>query len=140
MDVPIESILSKVRKWVRYADDDLRMALHALTLNDSPYRLVAYHAQQCAEKYLKAYLVFQRVDFPYTHNIARLLELCGEEFAALRDAEELSPYAITARYPGEEDEIAQPEAELAVETAEKVKYLIRSRLVQLGVGGIQATE
>lgn len=29
-----------------------------------PYRLIAYHAQQCAEKYLKAYLVYHDIDFP----------------------------------------------------------------------------
>lgn len=136
MDVPIEDILSKVRKWVRYADDDLRIARHSLTLQDSPYRLVAYHAQQCAEKYLKAYLVSQRVDFPFTHNVARLLDLCGGDFADLRDAEELTPYAITARYPGEEEDVTQYEAELAIEIADKVRNATRSRLIEMGVTGL----
>jgi HEPN domain-containing protein len=66
---PVE-ILKKARKWLAYAEEDLRLAKHGLTMSSScPYRLIAYHAQQCAEKYLKAYLVFKRVDFPYTHNI-----------------------------------------------------------------------
>jgi HEPN domain-containing protein len=43
-----------------------------------PCRIIAFHAQQCAEKYLKAYLVSQKVDFPYTHSIATLLKLCGK--------------------------------------------------------------
>lgn len=31
-----------------------------------PYQLIAYHAhQQCAEKYLKAFLVYLRQDFPW---------------------------------------------------------------------------
>jgi hypothetical protein len=63
--------LRKVKEWARSADEDLRLARHGLALKSAcPYRLIAYHAQQCAEKYLKAFLVFEGVDFPYTHNIA----------------------------------------------------------------------
>jgi HEPN domain-containing protein len=95
MTAPPEQIVRKVRAWVARADEDLRVARHILTLPDEcPYRVAAYHAQQCAEKYLKAYLVFCRVDFPFTHNIARLLELCSERLGwgeSLKDAEELTP-------------------------------------------------
>jgi HEPN domain-containing protein len=74
MTVPREQIIAKVLQWVAHADDDLRVAEHTLTMpHECPYRLVAYHAQQCAEKYLKAYLVLRRVDFTLTHNNARLL-------------------------------------------------------------------
>ena len=77
---PLDSeILRKVIQWLKYGDEDLRLARHGLTLTSGvPYRLIAYHAQQCAEKYLKAFLVYHRIDFPYTHNIGRLLELCAE--------------------------------------------------------------
>jgi HEPN domain-containing protein len=63
-------IRRKVIQWLNYADEDIQLARHALTLTTGvPYRLVAYHAQQCAEKSLKAYLVCHRIDFPYTQNI-----------------------------------------------------------------------
>jgi hypothetical protein len=43
-----------------HADEDLRLARHAFKLKSAtPYKLIAYHAQQCAEKCLKAYLVFE---------------------------------------------------------------------------------
>jgi hypothetical protein len=88
--------LRKVEEWARYAEEDLRLARHALTLTTGcPFRLIAYHAQQCAEKYLKAFLVAAGVDFPYTHNISRLLEICAESQswpASIREAEELTPY------------------------------------------------
>ena len=74
-----DEILNQVKQWLVYADEDLRLARHGMTLSTGvPHRLIAYHAQQCAEKCLKAYLVFHRIAFPYTHNISRLLELCGE--------------------------------------------------------------
>lgn len=70
-------LVKKARKWVYYAEEDLRLAKQGLKISSScPYRLIAYHAQQCAEKYLKAYLVFKQADFPYTHNIRSLIKLC----------------------------------------------------------------
>jgi HEPN domain-containing protein len=88
-----------------HADEDLRLAKHAFKLKSScPYKLIAYHAQQCAEKYLKAYLVFRNIDFPYTYNISHLLELCPDlavQAKDLHEAKVLTPYAITARYHAE---------------------------------------
>ena len=135
MNAPGENVLAKVRQWMVYADEDLRLARHALSMEESPYRLVAYHAQQCAEKYLKAYLVLHGVDFPYTHNIARLLELCREHGAEdeLTEAEELTAFATTVRYPGEEEQVTRAEAERAVELAESVRSAMRRRLVDLGL-------
>lgn len=54
MSVTENDILRKVRQWLQYADEDLLLARHALTLKSTaPYRLIAYHAQQCAEKHPK---------------------------------------------------------------------------------------
>lgn len=121
-------IRRKVRQWLDYADEDIRLARHALTLSTGvPYRLVAYHAQQCAEKSLKAFLVRHHIDFPYTHNISRLLELCSDAAKwgnSLLDAEELSVYAVTTRYPGEEEEVSREEALRAIELAELVRETI----------------
>ncbi|MGQ3684217.1 MAG: HEPN domain-containing protein [Candidatus Loosdrechtia sp.] len=96
-------IIRKTKEWVVHADEDIRLAKHALKLKSScPYKLIAYHAQQCVEKYLKAYLVFRNIDFPYTHNISHLLEICPDlamQANDLQEAKVLTPYAITARYP-----------------------------------------
>jgi len=127
----------KVLQWLVYAEEDLRLAQHGLSLQSNcPYRLIAYHAQQCAEKHLKAYLVSQRVDFPYTHNIARLLELCAEHtprVGKLTDAEELTAFAITARYPGEDEDVSKAEATRAIETAENVRKVVRTALEDVGI-------
>lgn len=129
MTAPSDEIVVKVREWAAHADDDIRVAEHTLTLPDEcPYRLVAYHAQQCAEKYLKAFLVLRSIDFPHTHNIARLLELCSEHANwadALTDAEELTPFAITARYPGDDEPVAEPEAHRAIAIARHVRDTVR---------------
>ena len=121
---PSEEIILKVKKWINYAEEDLHLAKHSLTLESGcPFRLTAYHAQQCAEKYLKAFLVFHQIDFPYTHSITRLLEICSSlintnEFT---EAEMLTPFAITARYPGEDEEVTKEEALEAIRMADLVK-------------------
>lgn len=137
MSVDPTEVRRKVSQWAAYADEDLRLARHGLTLESGvPYRLIAYHAQQCAEKYLKAYLVSLGVDFPYTHNIARLVELCAAPSpwtGILSDAEELTPYAVTARYPGEDEVVTQEEAVRAIEIAARVREVIRAALVGEGI-------
>ena len=54
MNVPDSEILKKVQQWIKYDDEDIQVARHVMKLTggDAPYRLVAYHAQQCAEKFL----------------------------------------------------------------------------------------
>ncbi len=98
--------------------------------------MIAFHAQQCAEKYLKAYLVFHTVDFPYTHDIAQLLEICAAQAPwadQLTEAEGLSPYAVTARYPGEDVAVGEAEAHRAVEIAERVRETVRRSLCEEGL-------
>jgi len=98
--------------------------------------LIAFHAQQCAEKCLKCYLIFRGVDFPFTHSLRRLLDFCAEvaDWAEqLRDAEELGPYAITARYPGENLMVNEAGARRAVEIAERVREVVRRALQKEGL-------
>ncbi|MGO9274872.1 MAG: HEPN domain-containing protein [Terriglobia bacterium] len=128
MKLPDAPILEKVRQWLAYADEDLGVARHGFSMPATPpYRVIAFHAQQCAEKYVKAYLVFHGVDFPFTHSLRRLVDLCASAAnwaEQLRDAEELSPYAITARYPGEDLVVNEAEARRAVAIAERVREVI----------------
>jgi len=142
MTAPSEKTRRKVREWLAYADDDLRFAHLGLAVpgkQGPPYRLVAYHAQQCAEKYLRAYLVWRGVDFPRTHNISTLLELCSDYAQwppTLRDAEELTDYAVATRYPGEAAEVTAQDAQRAIEVAEQVRTPVRAALRELGMESI----
>lgn len=48
----------ETREWVEKAEGDFRTARRELLAPDSPnYDAACFHAQQCAEKYLKARLV-----------------------------------------------------------------------------------
>ena len=131
MSATDREISIKVKQWMDFANEDLHLAQYALEAEDCPCRLVAYHAQQCAEKYLKAFLVYQRVDFPFPHNISTLLELCapyGDWIKEIEEAETLTAYAITTRYPGHDEQVSRMETQKAVEIAKKLRNILRSLL------------
>ncbi|MFO7446525.1 MAG: HEPN domain-containing protein, partial [Ignavibacteriaceae bacterium] len=123
---------STITQWIEIGNEDLQFAKHGLSMSSNvPYRLIAFHSQQCAEKYLKAYLLFKNVDFPYTHNITTLLDLCGEKdssFEHLRDAEKLTGFAIAMRYPGEYRKLKKADATQALKLADKVLSFVRNKL------------
>jgi len=101
-----------VSQWLHKAEQDMK-AGEALLSADPPFLYPAcFHAQQAAEKYLKAFLTWHQIEFPKTHNIERLLDLLKqaepETAAALSEADELTPYGVDIRYPGD-----QPEPDLA---------------------------
>ncbi len=61
---------SSGRQWVEKAEHDLINAEYTLTLEKNcPLDTVRFHAQQCAEKYLKAFLVQEAISFPKTHDL-----------------------------------------------------------------------
>jgi HEPN domain-containing protein len=136
MNIPDQDHIENVILWMSYADEDLNLANYAMKMPGiRPYRLIAYHAQQCAEKYLKAYLVYHDIDFPYTHDIQKLLNLCGSYIwiEKIKDAGGLTPYAISARYPGMNEPVTEDEAHNAVDLASKMKITIRKVLADDGM-------
>lgn len=116
--------------WVALAEDDLTMARSALRRRQPLWHMAAFHAQQCAEKYLKALLVRTRRPFPRTHDLRALHTLCADAGIALpieRDVLDApTAHAVWARYPGEGPN--PQEARNAVATARSVRRLARSTL------------
>jgi HEPN domain-containing protein len=131
-------IEKEVQEWLDFAAEDLRYAQHGLTLtNEEPTRLIAYHAQQCVEKNLKAYLIFRKYKFDYSHSIAYLLDCCARFSLwadSLRDAEELTPYAVTARYPGIATPLNLDDARRAIQLAGRVASTVHEALADEGFG------
>ncbi len=83
-----------------------------------------FHAQQAAEKYLKALLTWFQIEFPKTHAIEQLPELLkkadAETTSNLMDSAELTSYGVDIRYPGDQPEPDLSECHRAVELARKV--------------------
>lgn len=121
-----------VRQWIHKADNDLKNAAHTLTMGaDCPLDTVCFHAQQCVEKYLKAWLAFQSIDFPKSHDLTELVALLPDirKFPlSVDDCARLTDYATVTRYPGDWEPIRRTDAEQAVELAKKARGAIRKLL------------
>lgn len=110
--------------WVAKAAADLLCIDNNLRSREVPWELVAYHAQQAAEKMLKACLVSRGVEIPRTHDLGRLLGECLALWMPLADVagdcDLLTPYGIAVRYPGDEPDVDAAEARRAVDAARRV--------------------
>jgi HEPN domain-containing protein len=125
-------------EWIRKAEEDYNAALAlARQRKKSTPNAVTFHCQQCAEKYLKAFLVQSGVGFPKTHDLLELHKLClgvNPAFELIGDLlDSLNPYAVEFRYPG--DEVNADEAQEAIGAVKEVRRFMRSQLGDI-VNGI----
>ena len=90
---------------------------------------ICFHAQQCAEKYIKAFLEEQTFAFHKTHDLVGLMDLSGgllPELAPLRSQlAHLSTFGITTRYPGVQAD--QYAADEALKTAGETRTIVRTK-------------
>jgi HEPN domain-containing protein len=114
-----------VRDWLAKADEDLAVAQHLLSHDPQYLAIIAFHAQQAAEKHLKAALVRHQVEFPKTHDIQELLNLIGCADACLAESLQaaaiLTPYGAQIRYPSDLGDVTRADSERAVEIAVAVR-------------------
>lgn len=92
------------REWVKKAEADHR-AVARLALEPQPlHDLVCFHAQQCAEKYLKAIMEELGQVIPKTHDLLQLVDLLLANFPNFRSFRRgmdfLTQFAVDTRYPG----------------------------------------
>ncbi len=127
-----EDLLAVVSEWIYRAEGDLKNAAHVLKLQrQCPTETVAFHAQQCVEKYIKAALTFYEIDFPKVHDIEKLVRLLPADalaFFPVTEQRTLTSYAVTARYPGDFDPISLDEARKAVQIARRIRAELRKLL------------
>jgi HEPN domain-containing protein len=118
--------------WLEKAASDLRSAQKLTKDGDDTLDTAVYHTQQCAEKALKAYLVFKNQPIPRTHDLQKILELCAQlDFSfkiLLNDALDLLPFATYSRYPDDRFFIEREEAIEAIEKARIIFDFVKSKV------------
>jgi HEPN domain-containing protein len=111
-------------EWLAHAESDLNLARLGKDRDDVLPEQVCFHAQQAAEKGLKAVLLHRKIEFPFIHDIEALLEIMTQGGLVMppdvTDAGALTPYAVEARYPGYEEEITPSQVAEAIRLAERV--------------------
>jgi len=118
-------------EWIEKAEGDLATTGRELRARKLPnYDAACFHAQQTAEKYLKAALQEAGRNIPKTHSLVELLGLCLEIDKTyellLPDLTLLDAYAVQYRYPG--NAANRLEARSAYQSARVIREMIRSKL------------
>jgi HEPN domain-containing protein len=121
--------------WVKKASGDLKSAMKLVKDDDDTLDTAVYHTQQCAEKILKAYLIFKKQRVPHTHDLEKILELCCQHDLSfkslLNDALDLLPYAIYSRYPDDRFCIDREEALQAIKKAKTILNFTKKKIEAL---------
>ena len=109
--------------WLRRARSDLALAKVPLPTGVF-YEDLCFHAQQAAEKAIKAVYRARKHEFRYTHDVAELLgglEKRGISIPKpLREAVDLTDFALQTRYPGPAEPVLEDQYHRAIALAEQV--------------------
>ena len=93
---------------------------------------LCFDAQQAAEKALKALCIERSLEFPYVHDLTRLVTLLQEEGQPVPDevkeAGRLTRYAVFTRYPGVGDPVTEDDHGRAVAIAGRVVEWVEDHL------------
>lgn len=91
-----------VKEWLQKADEDFGFASTGIEYTDY-FSQICFHFQQAAEKYLKAFIIANDLEFRPVHNLIELFEVCKQKTPEIEAIEEdcryLNPFYIDTRYP-----------------------------------------
>ena len=117
-----------VKSWFKIANDDILVAQQLMRYEDPVLRSICFHCQQAVEKYIKGFIIYLDGDFSFTHDISRLLSELNvyESDFKLDDIlpDQLTTYAVEARYPDPENGISIEKAKDAIFIALEVRRRI----------------
>jgi HEPN domain-containing protein len=89
------------RQWLDQAEEDLAVA--RLVLKEDHIAHACFLSQQCIEKTLKGYLIAKVNQYPRTHNLVDLLNLCRKIDSTFSQfhtvCADIDQYYIPTRYP-----------------------------------------
>ncbi len=126
------ALLAETRAWLMKSSQDLKAAEVLFHADPALKPIGAHHAQQAAEKSLKAFLEWHRRKFQKTHDLAKLGRQCVEIDPSLGTicgrCAPLSEFAVQHRYPSGWSEPTLDEAREALRLARELFDAILARL------------
>jgi len=119
--------------WLKKADEDFQFAVENLKDQKPFYAQISFHFHQATEKYLKAYVVANGLEFRKIHDLPLLLRMCSSkdpELNILRDAcEYLNAFYVETRYPVHwPTNFSYEETEKALRAADQVRSIIKKKI------------
>ena len=117
-------------EWIDKAEGDWKVAQREMRAADPVWNVASFLAQQCAEKYLKAFLEEHNIAFGKTHDLVVLLTSSGGLLPELNSQRQslahLGTFGIATRYPGAQAD--RQAAEDSMKTADSVRTVVRAKL------------
>ena len=127
-----EEKIEYIKNWIFRANEDYAVIKRLEKSGIEFYTsTICFHAQQAVEKYLKAFLIFNDIDFPRTHDVDYLLLECQkiDDKNFDLDLKSLTEFGVSVRYP---DDLYVPGVietkeyiEIAKAVKEKVEILLK---------------
>lgn len=114
-----------LKEWIDKADHDLGTAKLIFLHIPDYFDTIAFHCQQSVEKYIKAILVYNDIEFPRTHNLIYLLDLCSSKIEITEDRYDkailLNGFSVQIRYPDKTIYLSKEELEVSIAIAQEFR-------------------
>lgn len=114
-----------LKEWIDKADHDLGTAKLIFIHIPDYFDTIAFHCQQSVEKYIKAILVYNDIEFPRTHNLIYLLDLCSSKIEITEDRYDkailLNGFSVQIRYPDKTIYLSKEELEVSIAIAQEFR-------------------
>ena len=121
-----------LKNWLFRAKEDIAVIDSLFDTDPALYAsTICFHAQQAVEKFLKAFLIYNDVDFPRTHDVDYLLLECqkidSKDFNI--DLGSLSDFGVSIRYP---DDFYIPDKDETVRyrnAAHTIRNIVENKII-----------
>ncbi|MEQ1552745.1 MAG: HEPN domain-containing protein [Ferruginibacter sp.] len=120
--------MKEYEKWFKKAESDLLTIKLIITAKDAPFEICCFHAQQAAEKYLKAFLTAHNIQFLKTHQLFLLVKICASKNSVfleiLPNAKKIEIYGVSSSYSDDIDDLTFEDAKEAYANAIAIKDFV----------------
>ena len=123
-------------RWLQFSKEDLNIASRLILGTPTAPRHTCWLSQQAAEKALKAALVLEGVEFPFTHDLDALRNRLPDSWSVRTthaDLAELTEWAVETRYPGDWNQPTDADAARAESEARSIHDSITAEFRCRGV-------
>ncbi len=121
------------KEWLAKADDDFEFARINLEEEKPFFAQICFHFHQAAEKYFKAYIIANDLEFRRIHDLVWLVKHCRDQDSTFEtiidDSEYLNTFYIETRYPVQwPTDFSKNEASKTFQAAENIRKFILKKL------------
>ncbi len=117
--------IEEIKDWIEKADHDLGSAKIIYLHLPDYFDIIAFHCQQSVEKYIKAILIYYKIDFIKSHDLVYLLDLLSRKIEIdelkFKKAFTLNNFGVQIRYPNKIIKLSKDELETAIQISEEFR-------------------